>query len=92
MILRMNGPFRIENLRHYTSETVEEVRRLLVAGAMATADPHRKNFYDLQTENGFFYIHVSPTGTVLLLACWRKAPAHRDDPREARVPEAVACC
>ena len=69
MILKMNGPFRIDNLRRYPPETVEAVRNALVAGVIATADPHRKNFYDLEAGENIFYIHLSPTGTVLFLAC-----------------------
>jgi len=92
MILRMNGPLRIDNLRHYPSGTVEKLRNMLMAGALVTPDPHRKNFYDLDAEESIFYIHVSPTGTVLLLACWRKTPAHQGIPQESPVREAVACC
>ena len=92
MILKMSGPFRIDNLRRYPSETVETLRSALLAGATATADPHRKNFYDLEAGDDIFYIHLSPTGTVLFLACWRKEPAHQVIPREAQLIEARAYC
>ena len=92
MILKLNGSFRIDNLRRYPSETVDALRSLLVAGATAAADPRRKNFYDLDAGDNVFYIHLSPTGTVLLLACCRKEPAHQAIPREAPLPEARACC
>jgi hypothetical protein len=92
MILKMNGSFRIENLRRYSSETVEALRSALVAGVIAAADPHRKNFYDLEAGDNIFYIHLSPTGTVLLLACWHKEPVHESIPREAPLPEARAYC
>jgi len=92
MILKVNGPFRIDNLRHYSSETVETLRSELVAGVTATADPHRKNFYDLEAGETIFYIHLNRTGTVLLLACWRKEPAHQVIPREARLSEVAAYC
>jgi len=92
MVLKMNGPLRIDNLRRYPSETVEALRSTLVAGAIAAADPHRKDFYDLEAGDKIFYIHLSPTGTVLLLACWRKEPAHQVIPREAPLREARACC
>lgn len=73
MVLRMNGNPAIDNLRHYPAETVEELRGLLSAGALAQADPHRANFYELETGSHAFYIHVSPgTGKVLLLAAWSK--------------------
>ena len=92
MILKMNGPFRIDNLRRYPSETVETLRSALVAGATATADPHRENFYDLEAGDNIFYIHLSPTGTVLLLACWRKEPAYQVIPREVPLAEVEAYC
>jgi hypothetical protein len=92
MILKLNGSFQIDNLRRYPSETVEALRSALVAGVNATADPRRKNFYDLEAGDNVFYIHLSPTGTVLLLACCVKKPAHQAIPREAQLPEARAYC
>jgi hypothetical protein len=92
MVLKMNGSFRIDNLRRYPSETVEALRRTLVAGVTASADPHRKNFYDVEAGDNIFYIHLSPTGTVLLLASWGKEPAHQAIPRQAPLPEARAYC
>ena len=92
MILKMDGPFRIDNLRRYSSEAVETVRSALVAGVTATADPHRKNFYDLEAGDNIFFIHSSPTGTVLLLACWRKEPAPQVIPREVPLSKGVAYC
>ena len=92
MILKLNGSFRIDNLRRYPSETVEPLRSALVAGVVAAADFHRRNFYDVEVGDSIFYIDLSPTGTVLLLACWRKAPAHQTIPREAPLPEARAYC
>ena len=90
MILKMNDSFRIDNLRRCPSEMVEALRSALVAGVIAAADPRRKNFYDLEAGDNIFYIHVSPTGTVLLLACWRKEPAERTIRRQAPLPEARA--
>ena len=92
MKIKMNAPFRIGNLRRYSPETVETLRSALVAGGTATADPHRKNFYDLEAGDNIFYIHLSPTGTVLLLARWRKQPAHQVIPREAPLSELAAYC
>jgi len=92
MILKMSGQFRIDNLRRYPSETVEALRSALVAGVIAAADPRRKNFYDLEAGDNIFYIHLCPTGTVLLLACWRKEAAHQAIPSEAPLPEARAYC
>jgi hypothetical protein len=71
---------------------VQALRSALVAGAIAAADPRRKNFYDLEAGDRVFYIHLSPTGTVLLLACWRKGPAEQSIRRERPLPEARAYC
>jgi hypothetical protein len=92
MILKMNGTFRIDNLRQYSPETVETLRGALLSGSNATADARRNNFYDLEAGDRIFYIHVNRTGTVLLLACWRKAPARQLIPREASLPDAVINC
>ena len=92
MKIKMNAPFRIGNLRRYSPETVETLRSALVAGVTATADPHRKNFYDLEAGDNIFYIHLSPTGTVLLLACWRKEPAYQVIPRKVPLSEVEAYC
>lgn len=80
MVLRLNGNLNIENLRGYPAETVEKVRSLLMAGALAHADPHRDNFYELENGSQVYYIHVSPRGgKVLLLGTWLKT-----DPRGIR--------
>jgi hypothetical protein len=92
MILKMSGPFRIDNLRRYPTETVDALRNVLEAGVISAADPRRKNFFDLEAGDKTFYIHVSPTGTVLLLACWRKEPARQALQRKASLPEARAFC
>jgi hypothetical protein len=91
MILKMSGPLRIENLRHYPAEMVDRLTCLLVAGASARPDPRRKNFYDLEDGDRTFFIHVSPTGTVLLLATWLREGAHLATVQKAPA-EAVACC
>jgi len=92
MILKLNGSFRIDNLRRYPSETAEALRRALLEGVVAAADPRRRNFYDLEAGDNTFYIHLSPTGTVLLLACWRKEPARQTIPCKAPPPEVRAYC
>jgi hypothetical protein len=75
MVLRLNGNLAIENLRHYPPELLEQLRSLLVAGALAEADPHRENFYELEDRTHGFYIHVAPArGKVMLLAAWPKQP------------------
>ena len=92
MILKMSGPLRIEDLRHHPGETVDRLRRLLVAGADASPDPHRQGFYDLEDGDRVFYIHVSPTATVLLLAVWSREGVHAATLHKAPRTEAVACC
>jgi hypothetical protein len=92
MMVKINGPLQIDNLRHYPAETVERLRSLLATGVLAIPDSRRKNFYDLEDGDRMFYIHISPTGTVLLLASWRKENAHRVPPREAARAEAMGCC
>ena len=92
MIIKMNGPIRIDNLQRYSAETVETLRNALVAGVTATADAHRKNFYDIEAGDNIFYIHLDPTGTVLFLACWRKEPAHQLLPCEVPLGKVAAYC
>lgn len=76
MVLRLNGNLSIDNLRHYPADVLGELRTLLAAGALAEADPHRDNFYELENGSRVFYIHVSPRGNkVLLLASWPKGAA-----------------
>ena len=92
MILKMSGPIRIENLRHHPAETVNRLRCLLVAGAQASPDSHRKGFYDLADGDRAFYIHVSPTGSVLLLAIWPRAGTPGAILHKVPLGEAAACC
>lgn len=72
MILKLKEDLAIENLLNYSEETVEKLRKLLADGAEATLDPHRHNFYDVQNGSRTFFIHVCPSGKVLLLATWLK--------------------
>jgi hypothetical protein len=70
----------------------ERLRGLLATGALAIPDPRRKGFYDLEDGDRRFYIHVCPSGTVLLLATWRREDARLPVLREAPLAEAAACC
>ena len=73
MVLRLNGNLAIDNLWEYPADTVEQLRTLLAAGALAQADPHRDHFYEIENASRMFYIHVSPRGgKVMLLATWPK--------------------
>ena len=90
MILKLNGSHDIENLRHYPAESVDKLRALLALGTPAIPDPHRKDFYDVQNGDRVFYIHLCPSGRVLLLAAWRKNTAHMPVPGRQLVAEACA--
>ena len=48
------------------------MRCLLASGAIKTADPKRRGFYEIESDSTVYYIHVLPaTGKVLLLATWQ---------------------
>ena len=54
---------------------MHDLRDLLAAGAEAECDPNRANFYTLEDNRNFYYIHVSPiTGNIMLLAKWSRQP------------------
>lgn len=72
MLLHLSGNPRIDNLRNYPADVVEKLRELLTAGAKAYPDPRRKEFYDVENGARMFYIHLSPSGRVWLLATWLK--------------------
>ncbi len=72
MMLRFEREPMIDNLRNYPAEIVGKLRALLASGAEANPDPHRRNFYDVMNGSRIFYIHVAPSGKVLLLASWEK--------------------
>lgn len=91
MVLRLNGNVIIENLRHYPPETVEKLRALLSAGAPAVSDPKRRNFYDVGNGSRSYYIHISPSGKVLLLATWLEESAEAPAAVQASVAEPCAC-
>jgi hypothetical protein len=75
MILRLKNNPPIDNLRDYPPELVEALRAVLAAGAPANPDPHRKNFYDVVAGDRVYYVHVAPSGKVLLLASWQNERA-----------------
>ncbi len=72
MILQLNESSKIDNLRNYPDEVVEKLRLLLSAGAVAHPDPQRANFYDVENGVRLFYVHLTPSGSVWLLASWLK--------------------
>ena len=69
MLLRMKQLPGVDNLRNYPAEIIKELEQLLLSGGSALPDPKRKGFYDLETDERTFFVHVSPTtGRVMLLA------------------------
>jgi hypothetical protein len=82
MRLQLNENPMIEDLRKHPSEALKELRALLAAGAEARVDPRRKNFYELEDRCRVFYVHVCPSGKVLLLAIWDK-----DSPAATRLED-----
>jgi len=71
MLLRMEHLSGVENTRHYSPETIEELEQVLLAGGYASPAPRRKHFYNLLAHDRTFYIYISPvTGRVELLAAW----------------------
>ena len=75
MLLKLNEPLEIEDLQQHTIEETRRLRELLLRGVVALPDPHRKNFYDIEDGSRIFYIDISPSGKVLLLAIWTKEEA-----------------
>lgn len=66
---------KIENPRKYEPGAVEHLRHLLKVGIPAQRDPHRANFYEIESNEETYYIHVSPiSGNVVLLAKWLRQP------------------
>lgn len=92
MKLRLEKEPIIDNVRNHSAEMVEKLHDLLLAGAPAYPDPHRKDFYELENCSKVYYIHLSPVnGKVMFLAAWDK------ERTEEVIPEVVsesvlACC
>jgi hypothetical protein len=85
--LRFSGNLQIEDLRKHSEETIARLRRLLIDGATAQADPRRRDFYEVENGCFVYYIHVRPiTGKVYLLAVWAKqnSPATAKSPPPSR--------
>ena len=80
---RLNPNAEIDNPRGYPIELINQLRSLLAGGpdsnqATIYADPSRSGFYDLETRERVFYLHVSPVSSIiLLLATWTKEVASR---------------
>lgn len=84
---RLHGSVNVESLRNHTAGDVETLQRLLATGADASADPHHKDFYEVEAAGRVFYIYISPvSGQVKLAAIWQ-TNSHPELVRAAR-----ACC
>jgi hypothetical protein len=71
LMVQVKERARIENPRNYASGAVEQLRHLLQIGSPAKRDPHRENFYELESNGEVYFIHISPiSGNVVLLAKW----------------------
>ncbi len=93
MVLRLNGNPQIEDLRNHSAETVERLRALLMNGAKARLDSHRKYFYEIENCAQVFYVYVSPVnGKVFLLATWSNSatPAALDMTTHRPCPDLAA--
>ena len=91
MTLRFNDDVAIDNLGHYPPATVRKLRALLAAGAQARPDPRRQNFYDVEDGSRVYYVHLSRSGKVWLLATWLKPIVKTPCPGTARLAEPCAC-
>jgi hypothetical protein len=70
-MIQVNEEARIENPRDYELDAVESLRHLLAVGSPIQRDPHRENFYEIESDSETYYIHISPiNGNVVLLAKW----------------------
>ena len=53
---------------------------------------HRKDFFDLENCSRTFYIHICPSGKVLLLATWLTDGVKVAEQKGVLAAEAVAPC
>jgi type II secretory pathway predicted ATPase ExeA len=73
MVMKLEEELKIENPRNHSAESVEVLRQLLAGGVRVAPDPKRPDFYEVESRNDVYYIHVSPvSGKILLLAAWPK--------------------
>jgi hypothetical protein len=70
MLLHVSGDIQIEDRWNHPAESVRVLRSLLAAGVEAGEDHQRKGFYEIEHDSRVFYIHLCPSGKVLLLAIW----------------------
>lgn len=71
MVMRWEPEVQIEDLRNHPAELVMRLRTLLTRGAHTNPDPNHPGFYEIESDNRVYYVHISPnTGKILLLATW----------------------
>ena len=82
MVLRIDKQRSIENPRDYSPRVVNGLRALLTQGVEGRPDRRREHFYEVEGDQGTFYIHISPlSAKVILLAWWAHQPGTRSDSR-----------
>jgi hypothetical protein len=73
--LGLTTELKIEDPRGHSPETVRRLRQALTSGAPAAPDARRSGFFEIQTGDQVFYIHISPvTQKITLLATWSREP------------------
>ena len=73
--LELTAESKIEDPRGHSPETLRRLRDAIASGAPATPDARRHGFFEIQSADQVFYIHVSPsTQKVTLLATWSHEP------------------
>ena len=69
MLLRVNQLPGVDNPQNYPLEIVNKLEKLLLSGVLASPDPKRKGFYDVENDKRTFFIYISPiSGRAMLLA------------------------
>jgi len=73
--LELTAESKIEDPRGHSPETLRRLRAAIASGATATPDARRQGFFEIQSDDQVFYIHVSPaTQKITLLATWSREP------------------
>ena len=73
--LELTAESKIEDPRGHSPETLRRLREAIASGATATPDARRQGFFEIQSDDQVFYIHVSPaTQKITLLATWTHEP------------------
>jgi hypothetical protein len=73
--LELTAESKIEDPRGHSPETLRRLREAIASRATATPDARRLGFFEIQSDDQVFYIHVSPaTQKITLLATWFPEP------------------